>query len=161
MIMMASLEEMEQIHQYQQPQQNQEDLQRLLESEQFKFSQMLLEDNLKDVPEGIPKKFWSFFDKEMAITNLTPEDVRWLMFQFDIAKLDQNMSRPDFELSFDDMRDQTNLKVKSFIKMKRSTSPMRERELLATQIKQFISNENEGVSGGFLSKLGGVFGGKK
>lgn len=158
---MASLQEMEHLQQIQQPQ-TRDDMDRLMDSEQFKFSQFLIADDLKSVPEQLPKQLWSFFDKEMAITNLTPDDVRWLGLQFDIAKLDLNMSKPDFEMTFDDMRDQTNMKVKSFIKMKRSTSPQRERELLATQIRQFITSEDQGVSGGWLSKVGGMFkGGNK
>lgn len=159
---MASLQEMEQMAMMQQPVRSPEDMQHLLDSEFYKFSQMLLTDDMKNVPEDLREKFWVFFDKELSLTNLTPDAVKWIMFQFDIAKLDSMIAKPDFELKFEDSGDATNMKVKAFAKIMRSTSPKRERELLATQIRQsIISDESSGVSGGFLSKVGGVFKGRK
>ena len=134
-----------------------EDLSKVMETEQFKFSQILLENDLKHVPKNIPKSFWAFFDKELSLTNFTPEDIRSNMFMFDIAKLDLMMSQTDFDMKFEDQIDFTNLKVKAFAKMKRSFGSDRERVMLASQIRQVISTEKGGVSGGFLSKM---FGGR-
>ena len=77
---------------------------------------------------------------------------------FHLSKLDLNMSRPDFEMRFEDQAGLTQARLKAFIKMKRSVGSDRERITLATQIRQVISTERSQVSGGFLSKM---FGGRK
>ncbi len=140
---------------------------RLLESfeaEAFKFGKLMIEDNPDNYPEKLRENFWMVFDKELALTNLEKEDITKLMFMFDIAKLDFKMSKAPFELSFEELKNLDMLEMKMFAKIKRSTGGMqRERGLFAQQhqIRQFITNEHEQPKGGFLSKIGSVFSGRR
>jgi hypothetical protein len=160
---MASLEELQQLEQFVDPRSVQSENERIemLSSEQFKFSQLLLKDEMVNVKPDISKKWWVFFDKEMSLTGLTIEDRQWIMSNWDIIKIDNLMAKPDFDLRFEDQNDFANMRVKAFIKISRSIGADRERVLLTTQIKQLMTNENEQIQGGFLSKLGSLFGGKK
>lgn len=137
------------------------------ENEAYKFAKATLEDSrelLNIIPRDLPQQFWAVFDKEFKLTNLNDkDDVRRLMYLFDIAKLDFKMSQNPRNVKFSNLKDWDMLEMKFFASIKRSTGGMlRERGLLATQhqIKQLITNESEQPHGGLLSKIGGAFTGR-
>lgn len=131
------------------------------ETESYRFIKFLLE-NEKNMPENLVALFWPFFDKEMALSNFSDRDVALLMDDLRISILNLKMSIPDFKKTYNDIIHLDNLKPKFFAKIKRSTGGMnRERALEATQIRQFLTNETEQVRGGILSRLAGIFGGRK
>jgi len=132
------------------------------ESESIKFAQFMLENNNKNIPEHLLVQFWPFLDVEQALTNLNPPDVKLLMDELRIATLNIKMAHPDYEKSYDDVTNWDGMRAKTFSKLMRSTGGMqRERALQATQIRQLLTNEGDSAKGGILSKLGGMFGGRK
>ena len=60
---MVSVEQMQRIEDINLEDQRRADINRQMETEQFKFSQMLLENDLKHVPQDVPQQFWGFWDK--------------------------------------------------------------------------------------------------
>ena len=159
---MATVESMQQLLQLEeQEQRNAVDTSRAFESDSFKFSELVLKDDMSQIPEHLHKAFWVFLDKELSLTNLKDEDIGRILFGFDLVKLDQMMSKPDYKLNFEDMADFDAMRLKALIKAKRSTGDMmRERAMFMQQIKQLLTNEQQQVKGGWLSKLGSAFGGK-
>lgn len=132
------------------------------ESESFKFSELLLKDDMDKIPEELRKPFWVFFDKELALSNLSEADVTKITFLLGLVKLDIMMAKPDYDLQFEDMANLDAMTIKAVIKAKRSTGGIeRERALFVQQVKQFLTNEGNQVKGGFLSKVGSMFGGRK
>jgi len=136
------------------------------ESETNRFSEFLLEDNLRNIPKtfmgnndnAFLQDFWIAFDKEMALTNLEPNDVRYIMDHFEIARLNALMRHPDYKLDFNDVSQLNLAKMKIFIKAKRSTGGInRERALIASQIRQFLTNEQETPKGGIFGRIGAIF----
>lgn len=136
------------------------------ESESYRFAKIILKDDdiLNNIPLNMPEIFWICFDKELALSNFQPEDVRWFLQQFEMAKIDYMMSRPEEDLTFDEIRQFEMMRMKIIAKLKRSEGGMlRERALFAQQhqIRQFMTNEISQPSGGILSKIGGFLGGGK
>jgi len=135
-----------------------------IKSDGREFAEFLLEDEQKKikVPENFMSNFWISFDKEMALTNLTDDDIKKLMLTQKIVRLDTIMEQPDFKLKFHDLKHLDQVEMKTFIKSKRSSGGMgRERALLATQIKQFKADaESDRPRGGMLSKIGSFFKGR-
>lgn len=133
------------------------------EGESIRFAQFLLEDHNKNIPEMFLKQFWSFFDIEPALTNLTDQDCALLMHDLRIAILNYKMSLPDFQKSYSDIMYLDQLETKFFAKIKRSTGGVnRERALQATQIRQFLTGDGESSArGGILSRIGGMFKGRQ
>jgi hypothetical protein len=132
------------------------------ESESFKFSELLLKDDMDKIPDELQKPFWVFFDKELSLSNLGEQDVQKIIFLLGLVKLDIMMSKPDYDLRFEDMANLDAMTIKAVIKAKRSTGGIeRERALFVQQVKQFLTNEGSQVKGGFLSKIGSMFGGRK
>lgn len=160
---MATVEDMQQLLQLEeQEQRTSAETSRAFESDSFKFSELVLKDDMTKIPEHLQKGFWVFLDKELSLTNLKEEDIGRILFGFDLVKLDLMMSKPDYKLNFNDMADFDAMRLKALIKAKRSTGDMmRERAMFMQQIKQLLTNEQQQVKGGWLSKLGSAFGGKK
>ena len=131
------------------------------QAEDFRFLQMILE-NEKNHPEELDKLFWPFFDKEQALTNFTDVDVKVQMENLHIAILNYKMSIPDYRKTYNDIIHLDNMRAKLFAKVKRSTGGLnRERAIQATHIKQLIANEQEVAKGGILSRIGGIFRGRR
>lgn len=123
-----------------------------------RFTQLLIDD--KSIPKEWADKFWAFSDREMAVSNIEKADVPTLMNMFDVARLDFLMSKPDYDFSWEDNATLSNLRTKFFVKVKRSVNAT-ERRLLATQIRQIITDNRSGQEkAGFLKRIFG-FGGKK
>jgi hypothetical protein len=137
-----------------------------LDSENLRFAKTLLDDDFKNIPTDflpiITKTFWVFRDKELALTNLEPNDVDILMSDLRIAILNYKQSIPDYELSYDKIISLDQMYAKVYVKLKRSTGGMnRERAMLTMQIKQFLTNEQERSGGGIMGTIKGMFGGRK
>lgn len=131
------------------------------ETESYRFIKYLLEHD-KNLPAGVMEKFWPFFSKQMTLSNFNDKDVMTLLDDLKIAILDFKMSIPDFKKTYDDIMILDGLRPTVLAIVKRSTGGMmRERALEATQIKQFLTNEQERTSGGIMAKLGSIFGGRK
>jgi hypothetical protein len=157
---MATLEELEALEKSEKAEK--EKYERGFESEGYRFSQFLLEDNMDNVPEGVAQQFWPFFDKELALSNFTETDARILMSELKIAILDLKMEIPDYKKDLNTLKHLDLLRVKSFAKIKRATGGTgRERALFATQIRQFLTSEEERPKGGFLSKVSSIFRGRR
>ena len=136
----------------------------ILKGDLRELGEFLLEDDPKkiSVPEEFRKRFWIVFDKELALSNFDKDDVKRLMFSLDIIKLDVLIGTPDFEVSFEDMMQFDEIEMKAFVKIMRSTGGVnRERSLLTTQIKQFLTRSMDQPKGGFLSKFGAMLPGRK
>lgn len=137
-------------------------LKKLFEAENLNFSRFLLEEDIDLLPKGFAENFWVAFDKELALTNLNDIDVQAILERIDLVRLDTIMQTPDFRLNWDAIKHLDQLGIKTFVKAKRSTGGInRERAMLASEVKQFLTNEIEGVKGGFLSKIAGFVKGRK
>jgi hypothetical protein len=156
MTTLAELEELERGVQRPPQPQNQ------FESESFRFSKFLLEDDKENVPEKVPEEFWPFFDKELALSNFSDQDAKIMMHELRIATIDLKMEIPDYSKTLNMLKHLDLLRVKSFAKIKRATGGTgRERALFASQIRQFLTSEEDKPRGGFLSRVTGIFGGRK
>lgn len=133
------------------------------ESENFKFGELLIKDDMTNWTKGVAEKFPIIFDKEMALSNLTEKDIKWFMIQLDIAKIDYMMSRPEMDLDYAEVQNFDMLKMKARAKLMRSTGGMmRERGLFAQQhqIRQFITdNQGNKASGGIIGFMQRAMGG--
>jgi hypothetical protein len=123
-----------------------------------KFTEFLITD--KSIPPNLSEPFWGFGDKENAISNLRPDDIKSVLNQFEIARLTYLMSKPEFEHSWKDELALNNLRPKLQVKLKRSEGGF-ERRLEATQIRQ-IQTDSLGreQKKGFLGRIFGFGGGK-
>ena len=118
--------------------------------------EFLVED--KSIPKRFAENFWAFADKESAITYLEPGDINTLMMMFDVASLSFRMAKPDYKFTWDDQLQLSNLRMKFFIKTKRSTKGF-ERRLEATQIREIRTQTDAGIKKrGFVSRLFGLGG---
>jgi len=130
------------------------------DSTEAKFNAFLLEN--EHVPLAFAEKFWAFFEKEMALTNLEREDVKGLMTELDIAVLNWKMGHPHFETTQDDIMNLDMLRAKLFIRAMRSTGGIsRERAIEATQIRQILGGESSAPQGGIMSAIANALPGKK
>lgn len=121
-----------------------------------KFTQLLIED--KSIPQKWAEKFWAFSDREMAVGYIEKSDVPTLMNMFDVARLDFLMSKPDYDFNWEDNATLSNLRTKFFVKVKRSVNAT-ERRLLATQIRQIITDTRSSTEkAGFIKRLFGMGG---
>lgn len=130
------------------------------ESELARFNKFLIQNDEQLLPMNITEKFWAFMDKEVSLSNLSKDDIRYCMLKFSIAKINAMMSMPDYKLTFETIANIDQAELKTFLKAKRSIGgPDRERALIATQIKEIRMTEKEQkVRGNIFSRL---FGGKQ
>ena len=136
--------------------------QQAFESESLRFQQGLIKSTDENTPKYMPRNFWAFFDSELPLTNLNPQDVQKLMMVLKVTTLYGKMAIPDYKKSYEDLQFLSQLRVKAFSRMMRSTGGMqRERALQATQIHQVISNEPVQGRSGILQRVAGAFGGRK
>ena len=133
----------------------------LFESQMFRFSKFLLEDD--SFPEGLEKWFWAFHDKEAALTNLGKENVTRLMRTVDNTIYFYLSCKPAFEYSFEEEVALQQMKGKIYMKLLRSTGGRdRERFILGSQIQQNILEDNGGArpKGGIVNSVKKMFGGR-
>lgn len=131
-----------------------------MKSETRELIEILVEDDKAKlgVPKDISEKFWVFFDKELALSNLEKADVQQILHISNILRIDSLLEQPDYKINFDDIKHLDMIQLKAFIKAKRSTGGLgRERGLVATQIRQIWTPEMQRPSGGIMSKIGGIF----
>lgn len=128
----------------------------------FRLIQFLVED--KSIPKHIRKDlFWAFSDKEMSLSNLTEKDIERVLTGMNVAYNYYLMSKPDYEHTWKDDIDFRQLRMKVFVKLKRSQDGF-ERKLDATQIRvsQIEEGQIKSTGGGIGGRLGkffrGVFG---
>jgi len=132
------------------------------DTESFRFIKFLLDNEKENLPANIMKIFWPFFDKEVPLSNFDNVDVKVMMDELRIAILNLKMSVPDFKKTYNDIINLDGLRPKFYARIKRATGGMqRERALESTQIRQFLTNEMETAKGGILSRIAGIFGGRK
>lgn len=100
-----------------------------METEAVILPKWLVEDR---VPKWVPKEFHGVYDKELALTNLKDDEIRFLDLQLLAAEIAYRLSipydvqGPELELYF------TSLRTKLFSKLRRSRLGF-ERKLEATQ----------------------------
>jgi len=126
------------------------------ETTEARFSKWQLEN--ENVPKGLTELFWPFFDKELALSNLMPEDVKTLLLELKIATLNFKMSHPDFEMTYEEVTNLDMLRPKTFMRAMRSTGGTgRERAIEATQIRQILTGEHTTApQGGIMSSIMGA-----
>lgn len=115
-----------------------------------RFAELMVEDDT--TPELLKERFWAAPTKDAILSKLTREDISRAMLEFDDAVTAYLMSLPSGAYSFADEFQLTQLRLKFFLKLKRSEEGF-ERKMLATQIKQQVYEEIEQPKGGLLTGL--------
>lgn len=132
------------------------------ESESTRFAKFQLDSKDENTPSNLPHDFWAFFDNEMALSNLNPQDVEKLMQVLKVATIYSKMATADYSKTYQDFMFLSQLRAKFFARVMRSTGGIqRERAIQATQIHQVLSNDTPQVRSGILQRVAGAFGGRR
>jgi hypothetical protein len=132
-------------------------------SEQLDFIQELLnkEELMKNIPPHF-KLFTSAFIKNLAISNFTEKDIRYIVTAFDDIKTATIMAKPPSFFTWEDESVFTHLRPIVFTEACRAKEGQ-ERKLLATSINQtYLQQDVRGMqsagSGGIWNRMRKLFG---
>lgn len=113
---------------------------------QAKLVEFLVKDTA--IPKHLRKQeMWGFADKEMALSQLSAKDIDRVLTSLEVVHGLKQMSRPDYENSWEDEIDFRQLKAKVFVKLKRSEEGF-ERRIQATQVHESYYGERLGQQNG-------------
>lgn len=101
---------------------------------ELKQTKLFIDDN--EVPHKTKQRFWSMVDKQAVIGNLSEEEVLLVDNKEDLAIAWHFMGTPRWEISFDDIFDIQQLKLKSFKATRRSKGGFERMALVTQKIKQ-------------------------
>ena len=95
--------------------------------DQFRTVEFLVQD--ESIPKVFRDIFWAFADKENEISKMGDRDIHRALLLFDIAKLKYMTSRPEYEYSFPESLNITQMRHKFWIKLLRSHMGFERRQI--------------------------------
>ena len=117
------------------------------------------------IPQKLLKQLWALFGKSTKLSFLRDEDIRILMYQFELIRLTIIESIPKSAYDEELEMELIQVQIEFELNLNRSRGArMNERELLGSSTTASFTERQMGHASdnpGFLDKLSGLFGGRR